>query len=112
MRQMWMVHAPATGRGIHQGAIARVLAEYQWATDQQPRTNTDLPRRLKDTVSRALSGKSLSRRSLRLFIQAFAFDDATAETLWSTWAGIDPGRQHTAQRSRPNATNSRNALTA
>lgn len=109
---MWMSYAPPGGRGIHQGAIAQVLAEYLWSTGQEPRANTDLPRKLKDTVSRALSGKSLSRRSLRLFIQGFALDEATAERLWACWTGMDQAWGRPVQRSRPNATSSRRAMTA
>ncbi len=111
-RRMWMPYAPASGRGIHQGAVAQVLAEFQWSTGQQPRSNSDLPRRLKDTVSRALSGKSLSRRSLRMFIDAFAFDEQSSEALWACWTGVDQRREDAIQRNRPNATSSRTALTA
>ncbi len=89
LRAKWARHAPSGGRGIHQGAIARVLADHQWATGEEPLTNADLPRRLKDTVSRALSGKSLSQRSLELFIRAFEMDAETAECLWATWKGSD-----------------------
>lgn len=112
VRAMWTSHAPAGGRGIHQGAIAQVLAEYLWASGQQPRSNTDLPRKLKDTVSRALSGKSLSRRSLRLFIQSFELDQETADRLWASWTGIDQLWEPSAQRSRPKAMSSRRAMTA
>lgn len=108
----WMEYAPRGGRGIHQGAIAQVLAEHLWVTGQQPRSNTDLPRKLKDTVSRALSGKSLSRRSLRLFIQAFELDQGTTDRLWASWSGLDQTHVASAQRSRPNATSSRSAMTA
>lgn len=89
MRSRWSRYAPCTGRGIHQGALARVLAEYQWRCGEEARSNTDLPRRLKDTVSRALSGKTLSRRALTLFIDAFEMDEATSEELWTTWEGSD-----------------------
>lgn len=89
LRSRWSQYAPCTGRGIHQGALARVLAEYQWGCGQEPRSNTDLPRRLKDTVSRALSGKTLSRRALTLFIEAFEMDEATAADLWATWEGSE-----------------------
>lgn len=89
VRATWSRYAPDAGHGIHQGALARVLADYQWRTGAEPRSNTDLPRRLKDTVSRALSGKTLSRRALQLFISAFEMDDAIAHELWLTWEGSD-----------------------
>jgi len=86
---MWSQHAPVAGHGIHQGAITQVLADYQWRVGQEPLDNLDLPRQLKDTVSRALSGKTLSRRALTLFIAAFDIDVRTAERLWSTWHGSE-----------------------
>ncbi len=89
VRAKWVPFAPEGGHGIHQGALARVLAEYQWRIGDEPPSNTDLPRRLKDTVSRALSGKTLSRRALTLFISAFEIEDATAKELWVTWEGSD-----------------------
>lgn len=89
IRQKWLRYAPVGGHGIHQGALACVLAEHLWSTGSEPRSNTDLPRRLKDTVSRALSGKTLSRRALTLFIAAFEVDDITAKKLWVTWEGTD-----------------------
>lgn len=89
IRAKWSPYAPGGGHGIHQGALARVLAEYQWQIGEELLSNTDLPRRLKDTVSRALSGKTLSRRTLTLFILAFEVDDATAKELWVTWEGSD-----------------------
>jgi hypothetical protein len=46
-----------------------------------------LPHQLKDTVSRALSGRLLSRSTLALFIDAFGFTDAEADRLWRLWEG-------------------------
>ncbi len=89
LRAMWSRHAPTAGHGIHQGAITQVLADYQWRVGQEPTDNVELPRQLKDTVSRALSGKTLSLRALTLFIAAFDIDDRTAERLWSTWHGSE-----------------------
>ena len=89
VREKWLRYAPVGGHGIHQGAVACVLADHLWDSGSEPRSNTDLPRRLKDTVSRALSGKTLSRRALTLFIAAFEVDDATAKELWATWEGTD-----------------------
>ncbi len=89
VRDKWSRYAPEGGHGIHQGALACVLAEYLWGVGAEPRSNTDLPRRLKDTVSRALSGKTLSRRALTLFIAAFDVDETTAKALWVTWEGTD-----------------------
>lgn len=89
LRTRWSQYAPDTGHGIHQGALARVLAEHLWRCGAEPVSDIDLPRRLKDTVSRALSGRTLSRRALTLFIEAFEMDEATAKQLWTTWEGTE-----------------------
>jgi hypothetical protein len=46
-----------------------------------------LGHQLKDTVSRALSGRLLSRQTLSLFIEAFRISDAEAGRLWRLWEG-------------------------
>jgi len=72
---------------ITQLAVAQVLARYLWS---HPRATGDadaLPRQLKDTVSRALSGAMLSRPTLALFIDAFGISDGHADRLWRLWEG-------------------------
>jgi hypothetical protein len=72
---------------ITQLAVAEVLARYLW---NHPRVAGDadaLPRQLKDTVARALSGRLLSRPTLALFIDAFGISEAHAERLWRLWQG-------------------------
>src|SRR4029077_19898050 len=46
-----------------------------------------MPHQLKDTVSRALSGRLLSKPALELFIDAFGFTDDEADRLWRLWNG-------------------------
>jgi hypothetical protein len=112
VRAQWQRHVSSSGRGIHQAAIAMVLAEHQWATGEVSREHTQLPRRLKDTVSRALSGRTLSRRVLHLFIDAFAMDHDTATALWERWrGGRGDVRGVRPQRTRPQATQSRRSTT-
>jgi hypothetical protein len=72
---------------ITQLAVAEVLARYLW---NHPRVTEDvdvLPRQLKDTVSRALTGTLLSRPSLSLFIDAFGISDADGDRLRRLWEG-------------------------
>jgi len=87
-RQRWVQYAERTRRGeINQLAVADVLAHYLW---NHPRTVGDLevlPRQLKDTVLRVISGKVLSKSALTLFIEAFDFADYDAELLWRLWDG-------------------------
>ena len=52
-----------------------------------PGDNDVLPRQLKDTALRALSGRMLSRATLTLFIDAFGFTDAEADRLRRLAAG-------------------------
>ena len=68
-------------------AVAEVLARHLW---NHPRVSGDedvLPRQLKDTVARALSGALLSRPTLALFIDGFGISGTHADRLWRLWAG-------------------------
>ncbi|MGB6580176.1 MAG: hypothetical protein WBF34_19895, partial [Streptosporangiaceae bacterium] len=68
-------------------AVAEVLAHYLW---QHPRAKGDLdvlPRQLKDTASRALSGKLLSKATLVLFMDAFGLGVPEREQLLKLWEG-------------------------
>jgi hypothetical protein len=72
---------------ITQLAVAQVLAQYLWS---HPRATGDadaLPRQLKDTVARALSGALLSRATLTLFIDAFGISGEHADRLCRLWEG-------------------------
>jgi hypothetical protein len=87
-RRLWEPHVVRERRGeINQLAVAEVLAEHLWS---YPRTAGDsdvMPRQLKDSVSRALSGRLLSRPQLALFIDAFSIAAQEADRLWRLWNG-------------------------
>jgi hypothetical protein len=87
-RRRWEQYAERSRPGqVNQLAVAEVLARYRWS---HPRAEGDaelLPRQLKDTVLRAISGRMLSRSTLALFVEAFGFSDAEAERLRRLWAG-------------------------
>jgi hypothetical protein len=87
-RRLWEKFAERTRPGeINQLAVAEALAHYLW---DFPRSASDadvLPRQLKDTVARALSGRLLSRTTLSLFIDAFGVTDDEAQRLWRLWQG-------------------------
>ncbi len=85
-RRLWEQHVVRSRPGeITQLAVAEVLARHLWS---YPRVAGDvdvLPRQLKDTVARALSGTLLSRPALALFIDAFGISGAHADRLWRLW---------------------------
>jgi hypothetical protein len=87
-RRRWEQYAERSRAGqVNHLAVAEVLARYRW---RHPRTQGDsdvLPRQLKDTVLRALSGRMLSRATLTLFIDAFGLTDAEADRLLRLAAG-------------------------
>jgi hypothetical protein len=87
-RRRWEQYAERSRAGqVNQLAVAEVLARYRW---DHPRAEGDadvLPRQLKDTVLRALSGKMLSRSTLAVFVEAFGFSDMEAEQLRRLLAG-------------------------
>jgi hypothetical protein len=87
-RRKWEQYAERSRLGqVNQLAVAEVLAHYLW---EHPRAQGDvdvLPRQLKDTASRALSGKLLSKATLTLFTDAFGFDAFERERLLKLWQG-------------------------
>jgi hypothetical protein len=87
-RRKWEQYAERSRVGqVNQLAVAEVLAHHLW---EHPRAKGDadvLPRQLKDTASRALSGKLLSKATLALFIDAFGFSPFEREQLGKLWDG-------------------------
>ena len=87
-RRKWEQYAERSRLGqVNQLAVAEVLAHYLW---EHPRGQGDvdvLPRQLKDTASRALSGRLLSKATLTLFMDAFAFGTFEREQLLKLWEG-------------------------
>ena len=87
-RRLWEQHVVRARSGeITQLAVAEVLARRLWSYPRVPGDEDVLPHQLKDTVSRALSGRLLSRSTLSLFIEAFGFTGAEADRLWRLWEG-------------------------
>jgi hypothetical protein len=87
-RRQWEQYVVRARPGeITQLAVAEVLARYLWSYPRAPGDADALPHQLKDTVSRALSGRLLSRSALSLFIDAFGLSDQEADRLWRLWEG-------------------------
>jgi hypothetical protein len=87
-RRRWEQYAERSRRGqVNQLAVAEVLAHHLW---EHPRAQGDievLPRQLKDTAARALSGRLLSKATLTLFVDAFGFAALEREQLLKLWEG-------------------------
>jgi hypothetical protein len=87
-RRTWEQYAERSRAGqVNQLAVAEVLAHY---LGQHPRAESDadvLPRQLKDTTARALSGKLLSKATLALFMDAFELGPPEREQLLKLWEG-------------------------
>ena len=99
-RSTWEQYAERSRTGqINQLAVAEVLARHLWNYPRRPGDAEVLPRQLKDTASRALSGKLLSRAALRLFIEAFALPGFEQEQLWKLWEGSSRTRVLSGPRS-------------
>jgi hypothetical protein len=86
---------------VNQSAVAHVLAAHLWETGQVSDSETDLPRRLKDTVSRALGGRVIAASTLQLFIEAFRLSHADAADLWSRFVGEARGKLSVVRTSAP-----------
>lgn len=87
-RQSWEQYVSRSRHGtINQLAVAEVLARHL-SSSPRGRSDADVTsHRLKDTVSRALSGRLLSRGALSLFIDGFRFSEHEADRLWRLWNG-------------------------
>jgi len=87
-RQNWEQYVCRERRGtINQLAVAEVIARHLWSTPRGPADAKVTPHQLKDTVSRALTGRLLSRSALSLFIAAFGFSEHEAARLWRLRSG-------------------------
>jgi hypothetical protein len=87
-RQSWGQYVSRERRGtINQLAVAEVIARHLWSAPRGPQDVGVTPHQLKDTVSRALTGRLLSRSALGLFIEAFGFSEHEADRLWRLWNG-------------------------
>jgi hypothetical protein len=87
-RALWEAKVEEIKPGeVSQAGVCRVLAEYLWDEGLQPDTRSDLPRVLKDPVSRAFRGLTLSPKLLRVIISAFEFSEGEADHIWSLYRG-------------------------
>lgn len=86
-RQAWEQYVSRERRGtINQLAVAEVIARHLSSAPRSPADVDVTPHQLKDTVSRALTGRLLGQ-ALSLFIDAFGFSEHEAARLWRLWNG-------------------------
>lgn len=101
-RSRWQGYVRRSSRqDVHQGAIAQVLADHLWEAGEVAETETDLPRRLKDRVGRALNGQFIAPATLRLFIEAFDMSSADAHRLWALFMHAEPAGLSVLRRPAP-----------
>ncbi len=72
---------------VSQLAVAEALARHLCSYPRGSGDHDATGQRLKDTVSRALSGRLLSRPTLELFIETFGFSQHECDHLWRLWNG-------------------------
>lgn len=82
-RRLWLPYAARLRPGrISSAAVGQVVASYLWDSGIRDERDTDLPRKLKDRVSRAVAGGALSAETLSWFTHAFGFTEEEQTELW------------------------------
>jgi len=85
---MWAGRAGRTQLDeIHQGAVAEVLASYLRRNADDANDHAIEGRQLKDRVGRALAGRTLSKETLDLFVNAFDMTEDDRRDLVALWTG-------------------------
>lgn len=87
--QRWLRQGERVRSGARpsEAAVSKVLAYYLWDIGEHPDTDTDLPRKLRTKVSRALTGSLITGETLNWFIGAFDMSDGHARQLWARFSG-------------------------
>jgi len=94
--QTWQQYVVRPRAGvINQMAVAEVVARH---LEADAGGHSVMAYKFRDTVSDALSGRELSRRSLELFIASFGFTEDEAARLWRLWNGTSSTRVLTGSR--------------
>lgn len=71
-RDRWEAYAHGLTRGdVSQSAVCQVVAQHLWDSGERSEGDTGLPRKLKDRISRALSGEAMSLETLRWLVAGF-----------------------------------------
>ncbi len=90
-RRQWQQHAHRMRQAeISYAAVSQVLALYLWDRGIKRDADKDLPRRLRDRVSRALQSEQLTYETLTWFTEAFDFDPEDRHDVWRAFSGGGP----------------------
>ncbi len=101
-RRVWEQHVVRARPGeVSQLAVAEALARHLWSNPRDPGDEDANAQRLKDTVSRALTGRLLSRPTLELFVDTFGFTPHETDHLWRLWNGSSAISVLTGSRAVP-----------
>lgn len=72
---------------INQMAVAEVITARLRSAPSRAGDGQIMPYQLRDIVADVLSGRQVSRRSLRLFVDGFGFAEDETARLWQLWNG-------------------------
>ena len=101
-RRSWERHSLIARRDeVNFDAVAAVLADHLARHPETPADRDNEPRRHKDKVARALSGKMMSESTLELFIAAFGISRDDAHTVRALWQGSERVRFLVGARAVP-----------
>lgn len=73
---------------INQMAVAEVIADQLRSAPVRVGDAQVMPYQLRDIVAEVLSGRQVSRSSLRLFVEGFGFSEDESARLWRLWNGV------------------------
>jgi hypothetical protein len=88
-RQRWLREGQRirSGERPSEAAVSRVIANYLWDIGERKDTETGLPRTIRYTVRRALTGSLIIGQTLTWFIGAFDIEDQDSTQLWKALSG-------------------------
>jgi hypothetical protein len=90
-RDIWLSRAlDADPARINQAAVCQVVAQYLWDAGERDETDTNLPRRLKDRVNRALTGRGMTLQTARWLTDAFELSPHDAQRVRELYSGDVP----------------------
>jgi hypothetical protein len=91
-RDRWEAYAHDIIPGeISQSAVCQVIAQHLWDKGERSEGDVQLPRKLKDRISRALTDEDLSLETLRWLVAAFRLSPHDAQRVYELYrAGIGP----------------------